>query len=481
VTSLSLSAPHTDVVYVRAGVEMSRVQVPGYLLALNLPRSVEMHRESNEEVRLVESPDPLLECCGDIVLPWVNRAGPGVTTLTVPPPQPFQADDIRTMWQARNRLIASRRPPTSGEAEWSRLERIVGKDVDWTALEDAVKSAVSILASWPTQTVPTTAWLPVDRPGGRLLINMTERSSRTHRLPTGQSGAPAVTARRSAVLEKRTLHAVAAVSGLLAERLAGLAGLDQVPDLRDRLVGVFKQVASRSNPRRPVADPPPSVWPTAFTATYSACLRALSTIRDLGAGDGSAPLSEVWELYQAWVAEAIRSAMEGVLGPSMKTSGHKTCIGRWIDVQGEVELHYQPQIPARGAASFQGYGLVAAISDLDPDLLLIRTDAGGVRLIVVDAKKRSAAMLGEDLAGHSSKYLWGIRNSAAPEVVPSIQGAIMVAPLGGPSAALSAGLADTLTAHPEAGIEIRVAEVLLDLVRGVGLPPAAPHWHLPWK
>jgi len=472
------NGPRTVVTFIRGGIEVARSEVPGHLLEVNLPKSVELRRLSEGRVQLVEAEDPLLECCGEVQLPWVSRAGPGLSTLFVPPPSPFDQEDLKTMWQARNRLVARRRPPTSGDAEWSRLRRLVGDDVDWSALQDAVTSAAVLLSSWPTVLIASVNWLPVDRQGGRLLVSVTERSTRSHRLPGGDRS-PAVTARRSTLSQDRALHALSAVAALLASRVDRVPGLDREPVMHDRLVGLFQHVAQRSQPKRPVGDPPPSAWPFVLASAYSNFLRALSAIRDLGPGGQKAPLSELWELYQVWVAETVRSALESELGSSALTDWRDTCIGRWRDDGAEVELHYQPKVPTSDGLRVLDRRYIAAVGELQPDLLLVRADSSEVRAIVLDAKKRSAEVVGDDLTTNASKYLWGIRSVIEPGRVPAIEGAVLVAPLGGEPSALPEGRADVVRAHPSRGLVTEVAPALLELLRG-SLPPE-PGWHAPWN
>ena len=242
-------------------------------------------------------------------------------------------------------------------------------------------------------------------------------------------------------------------------------GLVTEPDIRDRLAGWFRRVAVRSKPTRPVADPPPSAWPDSLAGAYSACLRALSVVEDVGPGRDSAPLSELWELYQAWTAQSLLDALEVVLGPSEPVAAGSSCIGRWPDAGGTVELHYQPLISTARSVTLLGQKYVAALGDLIPDLLLVRRATDATRAVTLDAKKRSSAMTAEDLTTQASKYLWGIRLHDKPDQVPSVEGAVMLAPLGGPAAGTVAGLANVHTAHPSAVIGPRLAPALLDLVR----------------
>jgi len=480
VTAPDTTGPTTTVGFYRAGVEVARETVPGYLLEIAPPASVQLRRPAAGEVHLVEDDDPFLECCGRLLLPWVNRHGPGTTVMDIPPPLPFDNDDLRTMWTARNRLTMARRPPTSGDAEWARLRRSVGSDVDWQLLELAVWNASVTLSNWPARSIPSVQWLPTDRTGGRILVGVTERSPRSHALPSGPSGMPALTARRSAAAQPRTLHALAAVAALLANALEAVPGINQDPFIRDRLTGLFRRVAQRSLPSTPVADPPPSSWPRPLSATYAACVRALTVITAVGPGSSSAPLSELWELYQAWCAEALRAAITAILGPSGVTSPSTSCIGQWSDGSATVELHYQPKITTGGAFSALGQKYQAAISDLEPDLLLLRQDGNTVRRLVLDPKKRSGLLGVDDLTLNASKYLWGIRAADQPARAPILQGVLLLAPLGGAASAHAYGLADTLIAHPRTGIADDIVVALLDVVRGgaSALPPRAwkPRW-----
>lgn len=459
----SLGRFSTTVVFVRAGVEVARAELPGHLLEIELPNSVVLERVASNHARIIESSDPLLECCGLIELPWVSSTGLGVASLSVPPPAPFEDDDITTMWRARNRLTRRRRIPTSGAAAWSALERVVGPSVDWTAVEQALAAASGLLSQWPRQHLPTVRWLPPERSGGRELVAVTERSSRVHRSP-GAERRPAETARRTTRCADQTLHALAAVTHLLAERIHHLPGIDAEPELRDALVATFRRVAARSHSARRAVDPPPSVWPNTFVVAYAECLRALSAARVIGPGERSAPLSEVWELYEAWTAEHFSEAISLVLGERQR-SAEVTCIGRWVDGAGTVELHYQAHFPTSGPRGLLGQEYTAAIGDLFPDLCLIRVEGGKARMLVLDAKKRSGLLPLDELVAHTSKYLWGIRRADAVVDVPALERVVLLAPLGGVQAGRLEGRAMTAAAHPRQGIAPGLVDHLLSAVR----------------
>jgi hypothetical protein len=230
-----------------------------------------------------------------------------------------------------------------------------------------------------------------------------------------------------------------------------------------------------------VADPAPSGWPALFTSAYSTCLRLLSTLNDVGAGTSLAPLSEVWELYEAWVVEQTLAALVTVLGGSVPVGASDSCVGRWNDGTGQVELHYQPSVPPATSprpATLLGTAYVTVLGGLKPDALLVRRDGDLVRSVVIEVKKRSGVMDSDDFTTHSSKYLWGIRSAEMPSEVPALTGVAIVAPLGGPSAALPEGRADVLLAHPATRWPALAATSLLDLVRGNPAPQG--EWHTPW-
>lgn len=471
----------TAVQFIRAGVSVASLDIPGHLLEIDLPKSVQMRRLSPGAVQIVESTDPLLECCGRLTLPWVDKSGPHVSYLDVPTPAPFTDDDVVVMWEARNRLSAERRPPTSGNVAWSELKSVLQDKIDWESMEFAITAARRLITAWPSRAEPAVEWQPVDRPGGRLLVGVTERNAANHARPAGSMRAPSVTARRTTVAHNRTLHALAAVSAILAQRVLDVRELNSLPEIRDGLSGLFRRVAHRSNPSKPIADPLPSTWPPAFARAYSAILRALAALEATGPGTSHSPLAELWELYQAWAANAVREAMRAELGPPQEGSVAGSCLGRWQDRDGWVELHYQAYIPAGGGSlSVLGRSYLAAIGALSPDLMLVRTAGQCCRTLVLDAKKRSAEMLADDLTVNASKYLWGIRRTDASDIVPVIEGAVMLAPLGGIRSNNRIGRADVCRAHPASGVGTTFIAGLIDNLRGVDAVPGTDVWRAGW-
>src|SRR5262249_18101419 len=138
---------------------------------------------------------------------------------------------------------------------------------------------------------------------------------------------------------------------------------------------------------------------------------ALTELTILGAGEDTAPLSELWELYQAWVAEESLAHLETLLGAAGSSRRRPSLLGRWSDGR-EIELHYTARVPAaRGRVlSLCGNELYAAIGDLEPDLILAARVAGTMRMLVIDPKKRPYLDPGT-VTVEASKYLWGIRGA----------------------------------------------------------------------
>lgn len=471
---MTTSSPsRTRVRFIRGGVAISETELPGTLLEFELPTSVSASR-TRGSVDLIESGDPTLECCGELTLPWASPTDHGVERLRIDAPAPFVNSDLRTMWEARNRLVLRHRPPTGGDADWASLALVDYDGLAWEQLGRARDVAQVLLARWPTHPIAETEWRPLDRPGGRLLVAETERTLKNHAVDLGDRVSPAKTARRYSRPEDRRLLGLALLATLAAERLSSETALDEHPALKSSLIDLFRRVAWRSYPAWPVRDPPPSTWPSGMAAAHVALLRLLTTLRDKGVGESSAPLSELWELYQSWLAESLAQALDHALGPRITSHSSGSRIGVWPDGAGEVELRYEPQfstaLGGRGT-DVLGRRLVGVIGTLRPDLVMARREGGEWRAVVVDAKKRSAPLEVDDLSIEASKYLWGVRFEGSKAVVPVLSAVFLGSPVGGQAAAHSEGRAMTIEAHPAVGWRSSDVELLLDVVRGATSAP----------
>lgn len=455
--------------FLRGGIPLSETAVPGLLLELDLPKSVTVIR-SQSSVDLVESSDPMLECCGEIILPWVSQETIGVERLQVDAPPPFSNADLQVMWEARNRLSERHRPPTSGEAPWATLRAEERTAPSWRELRRAVEAAIHLLAAWPTRPVPDISWLPLDQSGGTVMVSLTEYQAKQHAVVLPHGVAPTRTARRVATREEHRLHGLSALATLVARRVAEYSALDALPDIRRDLASVFLRVAARSRPAHSATDPPPSTWPTPMASSYVSFIRALTAMRDEGTGHSTSPLSELWELYQAWIADKLLQGLTKAIGRPIEGSSRGTSLARWSDGSATIELRYQPFVPGTPdtpGVTFLGVRLLAVIGNLRPDLLLVRQEGETWRALIIDAKKRSNELLSEDLSVDASKYLWGIRQASARHIVPAVEGVILAAPLGGAHAAHTEGRAVVMSAHPGVGWSEYDISALLDLVRGI--------------
>lgn len=412
---------------------------------MQVPDSVQVVRRP-DEVDLVEIPDPLRECCGELTLLAVQGSRLNEASLSVPPPRPFSPSDLRQMWESRNRLAVALRPATSGRADWAEVELEAIDQARLEALPVALGRASRLVGSWPEEPSPWETILPVDRSGGSERLRATERlAERIGVANVDGRFVPARSVRRMGGVEPRRLRAVAAIATQLHKASEALLSQDTyLPDARRRsavlrpLVGVALQA-------RPVAnrlDGPPSTWPLSMRFFYSAASEALAEIRSVGVGQDSAPLSELWELYQMWVTERIFHHSVDCFGEPT-TTDQRPMKATWRVGSSVVEIYATPTIPASESRSFRvsGASLRSSISDLQPDILMVHRDRRGVRLLVVDPKKRGFLTRG-DLATESSKYLWGIRGA------DDLVGVWLVSASGGAQSATSEGRAFTREARP---------------------------------
>lgn len=454
----------TAIRYLRGGNVVAETSVEGHLLPLSLPRVVTATYRTGA-IDLVEDPDPLLECCGRLTLVAVDDSNEfRVDFLAVPPPPPFTEQELREMWEARNRLTSARRTPSSGEADWSETTLHPSLRVRLERLPSAIASAQALLARWPTRAATRQEMLPIGRRGGREDLLATARiGTRAGVAVHGGAQLPARTVRTFGELKRRRCESVSTIAELLRDRaddvLAGPLGLPDVSARRAAL-GPLGAVAESASMPLGAVDGPPSTWPSLMQAFYSLAATALTEIEIVGAGDNTSPLSELWELYQAWVAEQVFAHVCGHLGPPAGASTQSSLLGRWKEPGLQIELHYTPTIPAQMGKSREicGSPLNANIGDLQPDLVLAarRTDGGVVRLLIVDPKKRPFLDPGT-VAVEASKYLWGIEGAL-------LDGVVLVAPSGGASSARRSGNAWTLAARPTLPLLADAVRNWIDLV-----------------
>jgi hypothetical protein len=446
--------------YHRAGAIIVETTIDGHLLPLTLPPTVTA-RHGPGRIDLLEDPDPTRECCGRLTLVTIaDDKELTVQHLSVPPPPPFADHDVRAMWEARNRLQLRRRDPISGEADWSETALDPALRVRLDQLPRAIGSARLLLSRWPVRHVTRSQVLPVEQRGGREdLLATSGLGDRAGLLLHSGRLLPTRTVRRFGDTERRRCGSVSTIAELLrATADSFLAAPNAVPEtsVRRRLLTPLAAVADAAIPAKGSVDEPPSTWPHVMQHFYSRAAIALTELEILGAGEDTAPLSELWELYQAWVAELILTQLENELGLTNVPRRRGALLGRWQDASGQIELHYTPTIPAKPGKFYEicGTKLHAVIGDLEPDLILGARVNATTRILIIDPKKRPFLDSGA-VSVEASKYLWGIRGADRRV------GVVLVAPSGGVNASHPEGLAWTVMARPSGDV----------------LPPSAvPNW-----
>lgn len=437
----------TTVRYLRGNSVVAEELVLGRILHLTPPPSVQVQHRPGA-LDLVEDPDPLLECCGRLMLVMLNDVlEASVVGIEIPPPAPFTPHDLREMWDARNRLTSQRRSPTSGEADWSGTSLSPSLRLRLERLPAAITSARGLLAYWPEQLVAFRRTMPLERRGGREDPLATARhGARARSIRHGGRVLPSETVRIFGAADRRRCGAVSTIAALLRSRADSyLESPSALPDPHERraVLSPLAAVSQAAAPPKGTVDGPPSTWPNRMRIFYSVAAIALAELEIVGAGDDTAPLSELWELYQTWVAEGVLAAVTSLLGPPALRSNRSSLLGRWVVADDAIELHYQPLIPSRPGRTkaILGAPVIAKIGDLQPDLMLAcRKGDGSTRALVIDPKKRPYLDSGT-VTVEASKYLWGIEGL-------SLLGVLLAAPTGGTNARRLSGRTWTVTAKP---------------------------------
>lgn len=434
--------------FLRSDLPLAQVEVPGQLLEINLPVSVSLRR-TEQGFDLIESSDPWLECCGRLAIPWMGAGQFGVTYLDVPPPEPFTEAAVTEMWKARERLELKKRPPTSGNVPWAKLAPAKLMGVSWPDLSAAVDAALGLLGHWPQRQRFGPSWGPLERGSGRILAGTTERSRAALANASKNPDLPGKVARSHGISQDVSLAALTTVSLLVAQRIARYEPLQSVmPGLADELAAIFRRVAVRSRPTQIRSDPPASTWPARMRASYASSLRLLTVFEDVGPGESHAPLTELWELYEAWVSERLIDGLTMRLGAPTHASGTSTWT--WSLGSSKFGVVLQPVIPAATSNDYfdvLGSSLMGVVASSRPDILYVAQSPRQTVLKVLDAKKRKNAMIPEELTVNASKYLWNVRHVDAVDDV-AIEEVLLVSPLGGPSAAHQVGRALSFEANP---------------------------------
>lgn len=398
----------------------------GRLLTPLLPYGLELE-PSGDDLVIYEPPDRVL--AGTLTLPQLVGRDVDFVELTIPSNGRFSQEDLRLLWEAGAELSSWRQarmamahdagtfgaPEVTGTVETLR---------DWRSLAACANDAAALLASWPSVLDRQQVWLPVGVVGGVEDLLGTERSAESRgalhehdtQLLVSQS------ARWRGVRRNLTSFTISTLATTIIDVVRASLPEDQVGMLRpvlDPIATVARVAAAPAGFR----DPDPSSWPAPSVAFAAACMRTLAELHSTRRGTGVVPFLDTDELYEAWLAIAVRRVLDARFGLwSVPQSG---ALASWASDDATIELWIKPAI-ARDGTDIAGTRLHALLAEaLAPDLLLTVTRGEVAAFAVIDAKSWTS-MLPEQALGQSAKYLYGIRRSDDPTLVPAVAGVDLV-------------------------------------------------------
>lgn len=370
------------------------------------------------DLQIIEPPDRSFG--GRLVLPFVAGRGLRMFDLDVPSSGTFTSDDLLQLWNAGQELASwgSRLALTSLDDAYAQPLPIgqTGVLADWHALELCALEAKRLLNAWPTRIGRELRWVPVGIGGGFEDLNYTEREAARLGYLALNEEATVVTrsARWFGKGERVTLTAVSSLAYEVLSLVWGTLGADDRHALQS-LTRPIEQVAVLAAAPAHRADPDPSSWPIAFSRFAAACLRVLTELLARQRGDQAVPLLDTDELFEAWLATAIRDLMSEKLEPAEHLS--PGAIASWKTDAITIDLRVKPAVGRKtliGNETFRA--LVASV--LRPDVVVSATRGDFTELAVLDAKAWTQ-MLPEDVLSESAKYLYGIRREGS-EQIPAV-------------------------------------------------------------
>ncbi len=369
-----------------------------------------------------EAPDILV---GSI--PLIHFADDGVTPdltyLKIPPPPPFNDGDVEIMW---DEIRASGCPlPRSvvlqGEYAPGSAQAVTISQITAEYLNYAHQQCRHLLSRWPLTETHELVQRNIELRGGREDFPLTERHISLTPIFVTRDGRriPQRTFRRRSIDSAWKSHMLREAASSVINAIYSQTTV-QIPDPQvDRFIMPFAAVARLATPSRALVDPPLSTWPLDSRHCYESLLAAMAVLKADDRGMVPTPLSHLWRLYEAWVAVSCLAALIHRLGAPLIAGGPALIEGcEWIaywQIAGDITitLAAQPLISNNGLApSLRPILPIKSVSsDLKPDILLAISSKGTIRLIIVDAKKRSlrTAMDRGEVAATGSKYIWGIR------------------------------------------------------------------------
>ncbi|MFT3714404.1 MAG: hypothetical protein QM774_00225 [Gordonia sp. (in: high G+C Gram-positive bacteria)] len=349
--------------------------------------------------------------------------------LTIPSNGRFSQEDLRLLWESGAELSAWRQarmalardagtfgaPDVTGTVETLR---------DWRSLAVCANQAGALLASWPSVLDRQQTWLPTAVVGGVEDILETERSveARGALHEHDDQFVVSQSARWRGTRRDLTSVTISTLATTIVDVVRSSVPDDQARLLRPVLdpIATVARVASAPAGSR---DPDPSSWPTRFVSFAAACMRTLAELQSSRRGSGVVPFLDTDELYEAWLAIAVRRVLDTRFG--QWTLPESEALASWESDDARIELWIKPSI-ARRDTEIAGTRLHALVAEvLAPDLLLTVSRGDVAAFAVIDAKSW-ASMLPEQALEQSAKYLYGIRRSDDPALVPAVSGVDLV-------------------------------------------------------
>jgi hypothetical protein len=408
------------------------VDVPGTLLPLVLPPGLRLDRLRQGGLAEIQlRPDsPIGTFVGRLSIPYLTGGRVRLAALDVPPPDPWRWGDIRTMLDAVERL-ALPDASASGAMRKGRASSFVSRrELAWTALNHCSSAASAVLAQWPVRWSHRQVYQPLEHSRGTELIDVTERQL-GQRIDVVQSKdgrvVPLETVRRVGHVEPWTNRSIATVTRQVCLVVLSAKEKSVFGDAPTALTAPIRALSHRARPALPIPDPPFSSWAPVFSEAYEASLNVLMATASGGRRSGWVPLSDLWRLYEGWLAERSLTILQRILGKPSWTSGTERIACGWAGENWELEIRH-PCTFSNKPRLLSGHKWWSVSSELEPDVGMIANGPSGPRFVALDAKARGRVTAGE-LASEASKYLWGIRRDTESQF--GVNAVILVSPFGG--------------------------------------------------
>lgn len=401
------------------------LDLPGPLLAV--PRGLRVTATGPTEMRLAldsgqfgagSTPDALV---GSVPLvSWdANRHAYEVAQAVIPPPPPFLPDDVSTMWQdvISHGLVQPR--PVFGQGHDAAAAAVISDGLRLEAVAGAIAAAQRLLGEWPSSEQRELVWRSPEIPGARIDLRATERSAGRYAGYVGLDGrrVPSRVAGRRVGSTPWSSRTLAAAALALREALEAMPTLDE--SVSRPATAILERVAVAASGAARGSDPPVSAWPRLAAQALRLILSALVQLRARGTGVDAVPLTDLWRLYEAWVAlQVSRELATRFGGGAVLGSGQV-----WSSDDYAVTMTVQTAVGGSATAmphARWGRAIRSVSSDLIPDVLVGVQGRRGQRLIVIETKQRTTdtALDAGAIAEAASKYVWGIRDAADDDALP---------------------------------------------------------------